>query len=299
MTRYLLSFFPNLAYYPSAFLSTHAVETKPRGRGYASTISLNPNLCTLTMTDFLPPNPLKISVAEAPRLAFLNLRPRIELRPKIRAPFCVKLSNASSLDPANDSNGSPQFLRVDSAAVNSRIDGNSGNLGSRDDNFYEKLDFKDKGERKFELENNGVDADAADFPAGSQTQKGIESRIETPAESFSLGDDSMASSHSEDFVKLNSKLDSNKRRGKSENSSREEDFGRFQSDADGVDLKNDDQLQRYSGKVGIRRRKEVIRRSNLLAKQVISIKSALSLGFVSQLWVDTNSVSDNIRNLKA
>ena len=248
------------------------------------------------MTDFLPPNPLKISVGEAPRLAFLNLRPRIELRPKIRSPSCVKLSNASNLDPANDSNGSPQFLRVDSVALNSRIDGNSGKLGSRDDNFYDKLDFKDKGERNFELENNGFDADAADFPMGSPILKGIESRIETPAESFSLGDDSMASSHSEDF-KLNSALDSDKRSGKSENSSREEDFRRFQSDADGVDLKNDDQLQRFSGKVGIRRRKEVIRRSNLLAKQVISIKSALSLGFVSQLWVDTNSVSDNSRNL--
>ncbi|KAJ9694201.1 hypothetical protein PVL29_009938 [Vitis rotundifolia] len=32
-----------------------------------------------------------------------------------------------------------------------------------------------------------------------------------------------------------------------------------------------------------------MRRSNMLAKQVISIRSALSLGFVSQLWVDTTS----------
>lgn len=36
-------------------------------------------------------------------------------------------------------------------------------------------------------------------------------------------------------------------------------------------------------------RKQMMRRSNAMAKQVISIRSALSLGFVSQLWVDTSS----------
>lgn len=44
-------------------------------------------------------------------------------------------------------------------------------------------------------------------------------------------------------------------------------------------------------RVGLRKRKQVVRRSSLLAKQVISIRSALSLGFVSQLWVDTTYVS--------
>lgn len=46
-----------------------------------------------------------------------------------------------------------------------------------------------------------------------------------------------------------------------------------------------------SEKVKLRRGKQVMRRSNLLAKQVISIQSAISLGFISQLWVDTTSVS--------
>ncbi|KAK6118185.1 hypothetical protein DH2020_048086 [Rehmannia glutinosa] len=36
-------------------------------------------------------------------------------------------------------------------------------------------------------------------------------------------------------------------------------------------------------------RRQMLRRSNIAAKQVISIRSALSLGFVSQLWVDTSS----------
>uniref|UniRef100_A0A2N9FT64 PRC-barrel domain-containing protein n=1 Tax=Fagus sylvatica TaxID=28930 RepID=A0A2N9FT64_FAGSY len=40
-------------------------------------------------------------------------------------------------------------------------------------------------------------------------------------------------------------------------------------------------------RVGLKKGRQLLRRSNLLAKQVISIRSALSLGFVSQLWVDT------------
>ncbi|KAL3654837.1 hypothetical protein CASFOL_000623 [Castilleja foliolosa] len=35
--------------------------------------------------------------------------------------------------------------------------------------------------------------------------------------------------------------------------------------------------------------RQTMRRSNVMAKQVISISSALSLGFISQLWVDTSS----------
>lgn len=40
-------------------------------------------------------------------------------------------------------------------------------------------------------------------------------------------------------------------------------------------------------------RRQMMRRSNIIAKQVVSISSALSLGYVSQLWVDTSSVSHN------
>lgn len=44
------------------------------------------------------------------------------------------------------------------------------------------------------------------------------------------------------------------------------------------------------GKVGLRSGRQLMRRSNMIAKQVIGIESAISLGFVSQLWVDTTSV---------
>lgn len=42
-------------------------------------------------------------------------------------------------------------------------------------------------------------------------------------------------------------------------------------------------------RVGRGGKRQLMRRSGLLAKQVISIRTARSLGFVSQLWVDTNS----------
>ncbi|CAL0302578.1 unnamed protein product [Lupinus luteus] len=69
-----------------------------------------------------------------------------------------------------------------------------------------------------------------------------------------------------------------------------EDLIRIQQQGDddnGVEMEKD---EKSNGEVvGIRKVKQIIRRSNLLAKQVISIRSALSLGFVSQLWVDTTS----------
>ncbi|KAI3874712.1 hypothetical protein MKX03_015189 [Papaver bracteatum] len=43
------------------------------------------------------------------------------------------------------------------------------------------------------------------------------------------------------------------------------------------------------GKVGLRSGRQLMRRSSMIAKQVIGIESAISLGFVSQLWVDTTS----------
>jgi hypothetical protein len=47
---------------------------------------------------------------------------------------------------------------------------------------------------------------------------------------------------------------------------------------------------RRTGSGGRRTRRQMARRSGLLAKQVISVSSARSLGFVSQLWVDAASV---------
>lgn len=56
------------------------------------------------------------------------------------------------------------------------------------------------------------------------------------------------------------------------------------SEGDGLENK-----EGFDGNVGLSKRRQLVRRSSILAKQVISIQSALSLGFVSQLWVNTTS----------
>jgi len=97
---------------------------------------------------------------------------------------------------------------------------------------------------------------------------------------------------SNSFVEIDENDD--KGSGKSGNELGQDDLIRVQGDgdedSDGVDLRKDDKVEKFGGNLRLRRGKQVIRRSNLLAKQVISIQSALSLGFVSQLWVDTTSV---------
>jgi hypothetical protein len=57
------------------------------------------------------------------------------------------------------------------------------------------------------------------------------------------------------------------------------------------------EVEKGAGGTGMQRRRrprrQMARRSALLAKQVISVRSARSLGFVSQLWIDAASVCTN------
>ncbi|KAI3732568.1 hypothetical protein L1987_63774 [Smallanthus sonchifolius] len=72
-----------------------------------------------------------------------------------------------------------------------------------------------------------------------------------------------------------------------ENEGEEEDLVKIRESED-VKLGEFDVDKNNQVKV-VRRGKQLMKRSNVIAKQVISIQSALSLGFVSQLWVDTNT----------
>ncbi|XP_057804394.1 uncharacterized protein LOC131019809 isoform X10 [Salvia miltiorrhiza] len=57
----------------------------------------------------------------------------------------------------------------------------------------------------------------------------------------------------------------------------------------------DSEMEGFDGRRRIdaaKSRRQMMRRSSVMAKQVISIRSALTLGFVTQLWVDTSSVGD-------
>jgi len=100
-------------------------------------------------------------------------------------------------------------------------------------------------------------------------------------------DEKTTSSGFEDFHELNFDPVADEGSRMDQSSPREEDLVRIQSDVE------DERFQKLTDKLGSTRGKQVIRRSNLLAKQVISIRSALSLGFVLQLWVNTASVSDH------
>ncbi|KAK2981848.1 hypothetical protein RJ640_010365 [Escallonia rubra] len=57
---------------------------------------------------------------------------------------------------------------------------------------------------------------------------------------------------------------------------------------DGFGTKMEELEKKNAGQV-LRKGRQLTNRSSMMAKQVISIQSALSLGFISQLWVDTNS----------
>ncbi|THG20953.1 hypothetical protein TEA_006628 [Camellia sinensis var. sinensis] len=73
---------------------------------------------------------------------------------------------------------------------------------------------------------------------------------------------------------------------------KDENLVRIKEGCDRVGSKLEELEQSNVGSIDARRGRQLMKRSNLLAKQVISIQSALSLGFVSQLWVDTVSVGD-------
>ncbi|CAJ1812206.1 unnamed protein product [Sphenostylis stenocarpa] len=148
----------------------------------------------------------------------------------------------------------PSKTSCNNKSVSWAISSRSNEDPSKGYSFYNELEFEDIKEKTFGLEKNPV---GEDFPTktGSVPFDGVEG-----------GD------------------------GKGEG-----DLVRVQGDADGDGLKEDDydddqgENEKFGGKLKVRRGKQVIRRSNLLAKQVISIRSALSMGFVSQLWVDTTS----------
>ncbi|WJX82334.1 hypothetical protein P8452_65110 [Trifolium repens] len=209
------------------------------------------------MIEFLATNPLAISAAESPWFHFLNSNPTPTIRTHLNLiSFC---SFSPKQSKTNSNNKSV------SAALSSRSNGRPG-PPSKGHSFYDELQFEDKQENNFglELEINPLD------------DEGLSNET----------DDSIP------FVGRDENDD--KKSGKIENELGEDDLIRVRGDGnddddDGVDLRKDDKVEKFGGNLRLRKGKQVIRRSNLLAKQVISIQSALSLGFVSQLWVDTTS----------
>jgi len=202
------------------------------------------------MTDFLTINPLSISSAESPWFPFLNSHPTSSTRTQFNPISFSPFSH--KLSKTSTSN------KTVPAALSSRSNGNPG-PPSRGHSFYDELQFEDSKENNFGLELEGL---------------------------------SNETDGSNSFVEIDENDDNGS--GKSVNELEEDDLIPVPGDGDGnddeVDLRKDDKVEKFGGNLRLRRGKHVIRRSNLLAKQVISIQSALRVGFVSQLWVDTTSV---------
>ncbi|KAK3405023.1 hypothetical protein EUGRSUZ_K01292 [Eucalyptus grandis] len=134
--------------------------------------------------------------------------------------------------------------------------GRGADFGSRDREFYGRLGLKDDGEERFELET--------DRGGGAGSREGSGSGGSDAAEGGNVGADMPARSGVEEEEVLLSG-----------------DGG----DA-GVALRREEESE---SKLRVRGGRQVMRRSSMVAKQVISIESALGLGFVSQLWVDIAS----------
>ncbi|XP_052173337.1 uncharacterized protein LOC127788771 isoform X2 [Diospyros lotus] len=132
--------------------------------------------------------------------------------------------------------------------------------GSSEYDLYGKLGFKEK-----EKEEIGL---------------GTEQRIEKQKRGSEIDQFSV------NFVEFNEETGAN-----SVERLEDEDLVKTEEGNDGFDSKLEEceQSDVIKGPIATRKGRQVMRRSNLVAKQVIGLQSALSLGFVSQLWVDTVS----------
>ncbi|XP_059642245.1 uncharacterized protein LOC132284179 [Cornus florida] len=189
---------------------------------------------------------------------------------EIVTPFCPHLPNLHFSD-STFRNGCGSF-RSNGAKMNSFAQ-NSSELGSGEFEFYNELGFKETGNEpiEFETDPNGKETKNSNWENGIDISNGpkVEGR----------SDDSLASSGL-DFPELKNGV-------KSKRSLKDEDLVKIEG-SDGVNSKLEESERRNEDWVS-RSGRQLMRRSNMIAKQVISVQSALCLGFVSQLWVDTNS----------
>ncbi|MED6186480.1 hypothetical protein PIB30_067059 [Stylosanthes scabra] len=218
------------------------------------------------MTELLPTTPLSISLPESHRFPFLSNNQC--LSPNSHVPFSWKFPKTT-----------PTLVVVVASSMSSRAHGRSSRPRGGGYSFYNN---KELGLDDREVENLGLEGDPT-VDDGSVGEKGIIDDSDNPFDGVGLRE--------MDDYEGTREREKKKKKGFED----EDDLVKVQvqggaANDDDDDLRKDDgKVEKFSAKVGIRRGKEVIRRSNLLAKQVISIRSAISLGFVTQLWVDTNS----------
>ncbi|XP_043701074.1 uncharacterized protein LOC122651659 isoform X1 [Telopea speciosissima] len=148
-----------------------------------------------------------------------------------------------------------------------RLSRNSDALGSRNHDIYDELGLKEEDGKEEDVRFNPT---AASGFSGGRTEDDNSSTASV--------------SSNVDFLELKSDLENGERTTRSSGSLETEDVIRTEGTGSTYD-----KLGPSIGSSGLRSGRQMIRRSSMLAKQVISVQSALSLGFISQLWVDTCS----------
>ena len=218
------------------------------------------------MTELLPASPLSLSLPEFHRFPFL--RNNQCLTPNSHVPFSQEFSKTTPT------------LVVVASSMGPRVHGRGSRGGG-----YSFYNNKQLGCDEREVKNLGLEGD--------------------PTGDGSVGEKDIADSNDPSDGAGLREMDDPVGLGANGEGEEEEEGGGFEDDDDLVkvqvqggaandddndDLRKDDvKVEKFSGKDGIRR-------SNLLPKQVISI--TLSLGFVTQLWVDTTAVSDHFLSYK-
>lgn len=186
-----------------------------------------------------------------------------------------------------------RIFRHDKLIMDQRLVTNLGVFGSNAFDLSSELRLKEGGDDHFELGLQNGEEKLEDLELGLISEK----------EAFGYASDSLNSEKNENgkFGRLNS--ENGLQAGGEGRVSKAEDFMSIEGDGENEDLEfGDDQVEetlqskpkpkyKPKRKLESRSRKQLMRRSSILAKQVIGIMSACSLGFVSQLWVDTATVS--------
>ncbi|XP_010244543.1 PREDICTED: uncharacterized protein LOC104588355 [Nelumbo nucifera] len=205
--------------------------------------------------------------------------------------FCTKPSNGCNPVLAAYRNGGFQFTGNrfvqngceigGSRSMNSVKMNKSDVLGPENYDLFDEFGFKEKDKRNYEFETRHKGGEEKCASLNWAKEKGIGFNKEERVQN-----DNNSASVSSDFDFLETKTDL-KNENRSTTTLGNEDLTQIEGSSRAGSAEDLEQSIEKSGLKGGRR--QVIKRSSMLAKQVISVQSALSLGFVSQLWVDTNS----------
>ncbi|XP_068669135.1 uncharacterized protein [Aristolochia californica] len=174
---------------------------------------------------------------------------------------------------------------VGNRASHKEVEQKTGRLMQEKYNIFNEVDETKKG-KDFESGQDVKEENLHFNPLKSEKQ--IKSaKLATEMEKDSVAENDSFVTSTFDILELQVDVEKERRAARSLESLQEDELGTGE-DTPKNPLKVEENGEPV-GKSILISKKQVLRRSNMLAKQVISMQSALSLGFVAQLWVDTRS----------